>query len=417
LVTARSIGFAKDNTSGFQFSDGTTVAQSVPNSGSLNSWEKAATFSGKGGCVMSISIERELQRRFRSLTAIGRDWFLLGRSQSRMALFFVLTCLILISSISQAATPAIDLKDAVDEFVRSIPGSKQGGYKNPMDDLTARTRLVEGFKKARDGDLSAATEQLALVNYKASLYVDSGTGREVVILQEQKDKGAYPRAWGLYVIAWPPKQNSSNLVVEVPHACPPNMPNKPKVCDGGDTNSHLVGVEAFRSANARYLFINGAQRNATSLSDVAHQPKSAFQKIHEAALDPKQMGLGSSAKVYQAHRFFTDNHDGKNAPRDNMKPGTGRVANVVVSNATKTPAGTLAEKVAVAVEAKDSSFFFVCLATGGGTCSNLAATTNVQKDRMFGGSFVHVEANEFVYACSSPCRRDQLAQAVADAMK
>ena len=146
--------------------------------------------------------------------------FLLGRSQSRMALFSVLTCLIVTSSIAQAATPAIDLKEAVDTFVQSIPDSGQGGYKDPTTDIIARTRLVEGFKKARNGQLSAARKQLALVNYTATLYVDSGTGREVVILQEQKVKGAYPRAWGLYVIAWPPKQNLSNLVVEVPHACP-----------------------------------------------------------------------------------------------------------------------------------------------------------------------------------------------------
>ena len=343
--------------------------------------------------------------------------FLLGRSQSRMALFSVLTCLIVTSSIAQAATPAIDLKEAVDTFVQSIPDSGQGGYKDPTTDLIARTRLVEGFKKARNGQLSAARKQLALVNYTATLYVDSGTGREVVILQEQKVKGAYPRAWGLYVIAWPPKQNLSNLVVEVPHACP----KVPKGCDGGDTDSHFVGVEAFRSANAHYLFINGAQRNATFLSDVAHQPESPFEKIHEAALDPKQMGLGAKAKVYQAHRFFTGNHDGQKGdpppPVDNVKPGIGGVADVVVSNGTNTPTGTLAERVAVAVEAKDSLFFFVCLATGIGTCSDLAATTNVQKDHMYGGSFVHVEVNESVYVCGSPCRRDQLAQAVAGAMK
>ena len=369
---------------------------------------------------MRINIGRNLQRRFRSLVAIGGDLFLLGRSQSRMALFSVLTCLMVTSSIAQAAMPGIDLKDAVDTFVQSIPGSKQGGYKDPTTDLIARTRLVEGFKKARNGQLSAARKQLALVNYTATLYVDSGTGREVVILQEQKVKGAYPRAWGLYVIAWPPKQNLSNLVVEVPHACP-NVLNVPNVCDGGDTDSHLVGVEAFRSANAHYLFINGAQRNATFLSDVAHQPESPFEKIHEAAVDPKQMGLGAKAKVYQAHRFFTGNHDGKKGdpppPVDNVKPGIGGVADVVVSNGTNTPTGTLAERVAVAVEAKDSLFFFVCLATGIGTCSDLAATTNVQKDHMYGGSFVHVEANESVYVCGSPCRRDQLAQAVAGAMK
>jgi hypothetical protein len=344
--------------------------------------------------------------------------FLLGRLQSRMALFSVLTCLIVTSSIAQAAMPVIDLKEAVHTFVQSIPGSGQSGYKDPTTDLIARTRLVEGFQKARNGQLSAARKQLALVNYKATLYVDSGTGREVVILQEQKVKGAYPRAWGLYVIAWPPKRHLSKLVVEVPHACPPKAP---KGCDGGDTDSHFVGVEAFRSANAHYLFINGAQRKATFLSDVAHQPESAFEKIHEAALDPIQMGLGANAKVYQAHRFFTGNHDGKNGdpppPVDNVNPGMGGVANVVVSNGTNTPTGTLAEKVAVVVEAKDSLFFFVCLATGVGTCSDLAATTNVQKDHMYGGSFVHVEVNESVYVCSSPCRRDQLAQAVADAMK
>jgi hypothetical protein len=345
---------------------------------------------------------------------MGHDLFLFGSPRIRIA-FSVLTCLILISSISQAATPTtIDLKDAVNEFVRSIPGSKQGVYKDPNKDPIAITGLVEGFKKARDGDLSAAGKQLKLADYTAMRHIDSGTGREVVILQEQKVNGAYPRAWGLYVIAWPPKQNSSNLVVEVPHACPP------KFCDGGDTDSHRVGVEAFRSANARYLFINGAQRNATPLSDVTHFD-TPFQRIHVAALDPKQNGLGAKAKVYQAHRFFSENHNGKNGdpcpPIDNVKPGTVTVANVVVSNGTNNPTGSLAEKVAVAVEAKDSLFFFVCLATGLGTCSDLAATKNVQKDQMFGGSFVHVEANESVYACDSPCRRDQLAQAVANAMK
>ena len=54
---------------------------------------------------MRINIERNLHRRFRSLAAIGRDLFLLGRSQSRMALFSALTCLIVTSSIAQAAYP------------------------------------------------------------------------------------------------------------------------------------------------------------------------------------------------------------------------------------------------------------------------------------------------------------------------
>ena len=71
---------------------------------------------------MRINIERNLHRRFRSLAAIGGDLFLLGRSQSRMALFSALTCLIMICSTVQAGTPGIDLKKVVDEFVQSIPG-------------------------------------------------------------------------------------------------------------------------------------------------------------------------------------------------------------------------------------------------------------------------------------------------------
>src|SRR5262249_52691249 len=144
-----------------------------------------------------------------------------------------------------------------------------------------------------------ARQSLALVNYTARLYIDAATRRKVVVLQEQQVNGAYPRAWGLYVLAWPPPQHGSRLVVEVPHACPQG----PQRCEGGDLDSHLVGVAAFRAANARYLFINGAQRQATALADVAHQPDSPFENVHEAALDPRQGGLGAQGKVYQAHRF------------------------------------------------------------------------------------------------------------------
>ncbi|MBI3598805.1 MAG: hypothetical protein HY201_05105 [Nitrospirae bacterium] len=308
----------------------------------------------------------------------------------------------------------IDLKKTVNDFVQSIPAAGQGGYKDPAADATARTNLVEGFQKVRRGQLLEANTQLTSVNYKAEVFTDSVTGREVVVLQEQKVNGVYPRAWGLYIISWPSENNISNLVVEVPHACPTNG------CSGGDTDSHLVGVEVFQSADAHYLFINGAQRNATSLSDVAHQLESPFEKIHEATLDPAQMGPGADAKVVQTHRFLTGNHNGQTIdtlpPVDNTKPGTGGVANIVVSNGENIATGTPAETIAFAIEAKDASFFSVCLASGVGTCSDLAATTNVQKNHMFGGVFVHIEANESVYVCGNPCRRDQLAQAIASAM-
>ena len=363
---------------------------------------------------------QNFQKCFRRLVAKAVNLILPARLQGGLALVSVLMCLIVTNTIAQAATvPGEDLKKFVDTFVQSIPGSREGGYVNPATDLVARSRLVAGFQKVRNGQLSRARQLLALVNYEVRLYVDSVTGREFAVLSEQKVNGAYPRAWGLYVLAWPPAQNLSNLVVEVPHACPKG-PNR---CAGGDKNSHLIGVETFRSANARYLFINGAQRKATAVSDVAHQARSPFEKIHEAALDPLRMGLGATAKVFQPHRFFTGNHDGQNGdpppPVDTVSPDVGGLANVVVSNgeSTPTPAGSLAESVAFAIEENDPLFFFVCLAAGVGSCSDLAATTNVQKAHMYGGSFVHVDVNESVYVCGSPCRLDEVAQAVAGAMK
>jgi hypothetical protein len=75
---------------------------------------------------MRINIGRNLQRRFRSLVAIEGDLLLLGRSQSRIALFSVLTCLIVISSIAQAAIPVIDLKEAVDTSGQQSLKPRQG---------------------------------------------------------------------------------------------------------------------------------------------------------------------------------------------------------------------------------------------------------------------------------------------------
>ena len=84
---------------------------------------------------MRINIGRNLQKRFRSLVAIERDLFLLGRSQSRIALFSVLTCLIVISSIAQAAMPR-DRSQTGCGHVRAVhsrlrTGRLQGPYDRP----------------------------------------------------------------------------------------------------------------------------------------------------------------------------------------------------------------------------------------------------------------------------------------------
>jgi hypothetical protein len=103
---------------------------------------------------------------------------------------------------------------------------------------------------------------------------------------------------------------------------------------------------------------------------------------------------------------------------DNVSPGTSGTANVVVSTGTTTPS-PIARDVARRIEAAERSFFHVCLFSDSERCAQLGATKNVQKNHMFGGRFVHVEANETVVRepCGVPCRRDELAAAIARVMK
>src|SRR6185295_9894672 len=150
---------------------------------------------------MRSHIGRNAWRRCRKHVAIGSEVCLRGWSPRSIAVFAVFTWLIGFSSSPQAAIRIIDLQQAVDTFVQSMPGARQGGYKDPTTDLVARARLVKGFQKARNGQLVQARQYLALVNYTARLYIDAATRRKVVVLQEQQVNGAYPRAWGLYVLA------------------------------------------------------------------------------------------------------------------------------------------------------------------------------------------------------------------------
>jgi hypothetical protein len=280
--------------------------------------------------------------------------------------------------------------------------------------------LAPTFVSVTEGDLVAACQALAPVNYRVTLTTDHTTGRDMVLLQEQQAQEHFARAWGFYLVSWPPSSNPSTLIVEAPHACPNTAA---KGCGRGDRFTHLVAVKVFREATARYLFINGADRLANGTfddptecekdarcADVAHQPESPFEKIHEKAV----ASLGPNAKVYQSHRFLSTEHD----PPDNVEPGTSETANVVVSAGIPSPS-RLADDVAHGIEAAAPSFFHVCLFNGSEECAKLGATTNVQKKHMSGGRFVHVEASDQVVRepCGTPCRRDQLATAVAAALK
>jgi hypothetical protein len=208
-------------------------------------------------------------------------------------------------SQASAKQAPVDLQAVVDEFVQSIPAADTAGYADPRQDPNGLNALVDGFTKVAGGNLVAACQALAPVNYRVTLTTDRTTARDVVLLRERRTQGRFARAWGFYLISWPPGTNPSTLIVEAPHTCPDT--NVTGGCQGGDRFTHLVAVKVFQEATARYLFINGADRRANGTfgptqckqnsycADMAHQPEGPFEKIHEKAVS----GLGSQLHRHQ----------------------------------------------------------------------------------------------------------------------
>ena len=251
--------------------------------------------------------------------------------------------------------------------------------------MSTRDAIVSGFKEAREGNLFEACSILSKnnTNYSIQKRTDTQTNRRLILIREDRvnGNGAYPLAWGLYVIAWPPAANSSALTVEVPHGCPDQAS---PACTKGDVGTHLVGVRAFRAANAHYLFINGADRAASektpdsgAISGYGAPVRELVREIHEAAVFEREGGFGSSSRVYQPHGFAAANHDGVPPPDGDdkalhvnwtgeLKPVTPNppTGNVVVSNGrgVKPDYPTqLAKNVATALH---DAGFAVCLYLG-----------------------------------------------------
>ena len=160
-----------------------------------------------------------------------------------------------------------------------------------------------------------------------------------------------------------------------------------------DIDTPLVGVAAFRRADARALFIAGASRFADpgEIADVAHDQFSMFEAVHEAALTPASV-------VFEPHGFEVSGH--------------GTVGDIVVSSGTDQP-DPVAKGTARALADRG---FRVCVYDGGGGCGGLGATTNVQgsSTRAVGALFLHIEMTLAVR--STRDSREAVASAVAAAI-
>jgi hypothetical protein len=305
------------------------------------------------------------------------------------------------STIQQSCADAsqvhqtINIVRYVQDFVSKINGPREG-YDIPSEQQ-ARD-FIRGFNQAADGNIEGACTILATLGYQVLTVRDisSDKHRSLTLLREIRDKAGQPykHGWGLFVLG----DSQSNLVVEVAHPCPATSS-----CSLGDRRTETVGAQAFRLAQARFLFVAGAERNALDPvdpqhpncsfrndpnpncpSDAAHNSTTMFARVHKATM------TRGRATVYQPHGF--NPAAGDRAPGCPKKTGDG--CDIVVSSGDPgRRSGDLDKRsddaARVAYALRQTKRFRVCLYPL--SCDFLGATNNVEKKNMLGNIFVSVE--------------------------
>jgi hypothetical protein len=316
----------------------------------------------------------------------------------------------------------IDIVDEVNKFVNRMKVDGYGNAFGSPDTYQPPTNKQRGifetaFKAVRDGKLddnwrNGNCKELRSMHYVVRPFKLRDTGRPVTVLYEipwfewtwnpnsPTKNHHYDLGWGFFVVGPP---DSSELAVEVTHACPPGTNAEGTFfCNKGDRGTHVLGAEAFRFADARYLLINGAPRPAAGVkddcdekngneggalpncpADMAHNAQGTiFQLAHELA-------TADAHKAYQPHGWNPTGDEGKTIKCETPQ-GTKQCDTVVSSGLD--PQTTDAEAI---VEALQQEGFLVCLYdTNSGGCHVFGATNNVQKLQMEtaeGKSFISVE--------------------------
>jgi hypothetical protein len=236
--------------------------------------------------------------------------------------------------------------------------------------------LASAFRAVLEGDLGQAIRFARPVGYRVLRFTDVPTGRHLIMLTERTSLFGSSRGWGLYVHS---PDASGALTVEVAHPT-------------DDLYTNQLGLELFRAADATDLFVAGATRDSGDGSaDVAHSPGTAFEAVHQVALQ-------TGNPVIQPHGFDRSNH-------------SKAYGQAVVSSGEATPSA-LATRLADSM--RDANFS-ICLFDGV-NCRDLGGTTNVQgrSANAAGVSFLHVEMA--LSLREDPSYRKRVVAAIASAL-
>jgi len=237
-------------------------------------------------------------------------------------------------------------------------------------------RFLAATTTALGGDLDDAASRFDTFGYDLVSFLDLGSSVWHLMLRERTPCG---HCWGLYVFSR--SLTARDVVVQAPHPL-------------FDALTPEMAIEAYARMDAREFFMAGTHRYAngpgSAVSDMARNPNSVFQRMHEALTGPQ-------TQVFQYHGFSLRNHPG--------------YPNVVLSNGSPNPQPELF-LLKAAIEARGETVGIF----DGRDWGELGATINPQGryTRSIGGRFFHME-HEFAIR-SDPARRAAMVDAALEAL-
>jgi hypothetical protein len=263
-----------------------------------------------------------------------------------------------------------DLAAFITAHKATLPGEDSNGYVDPSPDEAATMELAVTLAQA--GQLDEAAVALDALDYDLVVFTDTATAGAHLMLRERQPQRT---GWGLYLLRL--AAGGADLAVEVPHPI-------------WDTYTPELGIETYLQLAARRFLMAGAHRYANGrgsmVSDMTRNPRSIFQRLHQALPAP-------STQVLQLHGFKRDNHPG--------------YPDAILSNGSAQPHGELT-RLAAALE----DYGIVVGVFDGQRWSRLAATLNPQgaHTRAIGGRFCHLELRHRLR--SVPTHRAQIIAAI-----
>jgi hypothetical protein len=163
-----------------------------------------------------------------------------------------------------------DLQELVIDYKATLPGVDSQAFVQPTP--AEADTVVAAAQAARAGDLAGAAATLDPLGDDLVAYQDTGGSGEHLILRERVPCA---RCWGLYVLSRAPA--ACNVLVEVPHPL-------------FDVNTPELGIEAYVRSGAGAFLMAGTHRYANGrnslVSDMARNPSSVFQRLHQALSNP-----------------------------------------------------------------------------------------------------------------------------------